>query len=183
MVSGTRCPAGSDPLKMWSESRAAAPKGRCPATEQGIARRRSSSVARADEAMWRLERSIRCGDGVPSPLKQRVRVEDELSEWIEVLSGVVQGSVLGGILFDIFIDNIDLAALEAHNWKFANDTKAAMVIDSEEDGTRMQAIVDSLGAWAKNGACPSTSTNVKYYMSAELTRSFDTFWTAKKWKR
>ena len=31
MVSGTRCPAWSDQLKRWSESRAAAPKGRCPA--------------------------------------------------------------------------------------------------------------------------------------------------------
>ena len=30
MVSGTRCPAWSDQLKKWSESRAAAPKGRCP---------------------------------------------------------------------------------------------------------------------------------------------------------
>ena len=29
MVSGTRCPAGSDPVKKRSESRAAAPKGRC----------------------------------------------------------------------------------------------------------------------------------------------------------
>ena len=28
MVKGTRCPAGSDPVKKWSESRAAAQKGR-----------------------------------------------------------------------------------------------------------------------------------------------------------
>ena len=32
MVSGTRCPARSDPVKKWSESRAAAPKGQCPVT-------------------------------------------------------------------------------------------------------------------------------------------------------
>ena len=81
--------------------------------------------------------------------KQRVRVEDELSEWIEVLSSVVQGSVLGGILFDLFIDDIDDAALEALVWKFADDTKAAKVIESEEDGRRMQMIVDSLAAWAE----------------------------------
>ena len=35
MVSGTRCPAGSDPVKKWSESRAAAPKGRCPVEHRG----------------------------------------------------------------------------------------------------------------------------------------------------
>ena len=76
--------------------------------------------------------------------KQRVRVEDELSEWIEVLSSVVQGSVLGGILFDIFIDDIDDAAMEALVWKFTDDTKA-----SEDDCKRMQEIIDSLAAWAQ----------------------------------
>ena len=35
MVSGTRCPAWSDQLKKWSESRAAAPKGRCPVGHGG----------------------------------------------------------------------------------------------------------------------------------------------------
>ena len=81
--------------------------------------------------------------------KQRVRVEDEFSEWLEVLSSVVQGSVLGGILFNIFIDDIDLAALGALVWKFADDTKAAKIIETEEDGRHMQTIIDSFGAWAK----------------------------------
>ena len=35
MVSGTRCPAWSDKLKKWSESRAAAPKDRCPVGHRG----------------------------------------------------------------------------------------------------------------------------------------------------
>ena len=35
VVSGTRCPAWSDQLKKWSESRAAAPKGRCPVGHRG----------------------------------------------------------------------------------------------------------------------------------------------------
>ena len=35
MVSGTRCPAWSDQVKKWRESRAAAPKGRCPVGHRG----------------------------------------------------------------------------------------------------------------------------------------------------
>ena len=35
MVSDTRCPAGSDSVMKWSESRAAAPKGRCPVEHRG----------------------------------------------------------------------------------------------------------------------------------------------------
>ena len=40
MVSGTRCPAGSDPVMKWSESKAAAPKGRCPVKHRGGISRR-----------------------------------------------------------------------------------------------------------------------------------------------
>ena len=35
MVSGIQCPAGSAPVKRWSESRAAAPKGQCPVEHRG----------------------------------------------------------------------------------------------------------------------------------------------------
>ena len=35
MVSGTRCPAWSDQQKKWNESRAAAPKSRCPVEHRG----------------------------------------------------------------------------------------------------------------------------------------------------
>ena len=35
MVSGSRCPAGSDPVENWSESWAAASKGRCPVEHKG----------------------------------------------------------------------------------------------------------------------------------------------------
>ena len=35
MVSGTRCPARSDPVKKWSESRAVASKVRCPVEHRG----------------------------------------------------------------------------------------------------------------------------------------------------
>ena len=88
--------------------------------------------------------------------RQCVRVEGEYSSWEDVISSVLQGSVLGGILFNIFIDDIDetvdkqalitkLAAIA----KFADDTKVARVTETEHDAQEMQKIIDGLSRWAK----------------------------------
>ena len=70
--------------------------------------------------------------------RQRVRVGEEFSEWIEVLSSVLQGSVLSGILFNIFIDDIDKATIEALIKKFADDTKMAALVENQADAKKMQ---------------------------------------------
>ena len=80
--------------------------------------------------------------------KQRVVVDGNYSEWVEVLSSVIQGSVLGGILFDIFIDDIDDVILEALLKKFADDTKIAMMIRNEMDARKLQANLDRICQWA-----------------------------------
>ena len=80
--------------------------------------------------------------------KQRVVIDGELSEWVEVISSVIQGSVLGGILFDIFIDDIDDVILKALLKKFADDTKLAMMIRNELDARQMQANLDKICQWA-----------------------------------
>ena len=81
--------------------------------------------------------------------RQRVKVEGCLSEWREVESGVIQGSVLGGILFNIFIDDLDDAATLTLILKFADDTKMAKEIRSKEDAQHFQRAIDAISRWAK----------------------------------
>ena len=69
------------------------------------------------------------------------------SGWGEVLSGVPQGSVLGPVLFLIFIDDID-EGLRSSILKFADDTKIYGVVNSWEDRERLQKDLNRLVEWA-----------------------------------
>ena len=80
--------------------------------------------------------------------KQQVRVADSVSGWEEVESSTPQGTVLGGTLFSIYIDDVD-DEIESFARKFADDTKAANVVETEGDARRMQRDVDKLMEWAK----------------------------------
>jgi hypothetical protein len=72
------------------------------------------------------------------------------SDWIEVLSGVPQGSVLGPLLFLIFINDIDLAAADIEALvKFADDTKVGQTIRTEADRAALQTALTNLCEWTE----------------------------------
>ena len=83
-----------------------------------------------------------------SDRKQRVVIGDSYSEWKHVTSGVPQGSVLGSLLFVIFIN--DIPAVVNHITKyFADDSKLIWVIKNSDDLELVQKDLDALVNWAK----------------------------------
>ena len=67
------------------------------------------------------------------------------------MSGVPQGSVLGPLLFVIFINDLDIAASNATSiMKFADDTKIAKTISDVSDKIVFQSCIDRLLEWSKD---------------------------------
>ena len=80
--------------------------------------------------------------------KQRVVINGKESDWINVTSGVPQGSVLGPILFLIYINDID-EGLVCRLSKFADDTKIGNSAATPLQRQTIQSDLDKLFHWSQ----------------------------------
>ncbi|CAM5151147.1 unnamed protein product [Eretmochelys imbricata] len=91
---------------------------------------------------------------------QWVLSKGELSGWREVTSGVPQGSILGPILFNLFIT--DLGAKSGSVLiKFEDDTNLGGIANLEKDGDILQEDLDDLVNWSNSNRMKFNSEKCK----------------------
>ena len=80
--------------------------------------------------------------------EQRVVLRGTTSDWVEVLSGVPQGSVLGPVLFLIYVNDIVLN-IDSSIKLFADDAKLFRPMGSSSDARALQSDLKKLEEWSK----------------------------------
>ena len=80
--------------------------------------------------------------------KQKVRVNGAESAWAPVISGIPQGSILGPIMFSLFVNDMpdEVTSLIS---LFADDTKVYLPLTSNNSARQLQEDLWKLEHWAK----------------------------------
>ncbi|CAF0717626.1 unnamed protein product [Brachionus calyciflorus] len=79
--------------------------------------------------------------------KQKVVLRNVESNWLEVTSGVPQGSVLGPLLFVIFINDLP-ESLKNKSKIYADDMKVITSVNDPTDILSLQSDIDTVSSWA-----------------------------------
>src|ERR1700759_4276770 len=72
---------------------------------------------------------------------------------LRLTSGVPQGSILGPLLFTIFINDLESNVINKV-LKFADDSKLWGVVETVEERIGMQKDLDTLGEWSEINQMP-----------------------------
>jgi len=77
-----------------------------------------------------------------------VNVNNQYSDLLPVMSGIPRGSILGPILFLIYINDLPKQVLFSILFLFADDTKCFKSICDSQNHLQLQKDIDSLYSWS-----------------------------------
>ena len=91
---------------------------------------------------------------------QRVKVDDLFSKWVKVSSGIPQGSVLGPLLFVVFINDLPDQLKYSICKMFADDCKIYRRLN-QENVNKLQVDLTNLERWSKKWQLPFNPSKCK----------------------
>jgi hypothetical protein len=84
--------------------------------------------------------------------KQRVVINGVHSEWLAILAGVPQGSILGPLLFLVYVNDI-VIDIKSDIYLYADDTVLMRIVNEPEQDTHLlNADLEVLNQWANQWA-------------------------------
>ena len=102
-------------------------------------------------------------------------ISGKASNWIKVKSSVLQCSILGPLLFLLYIDDISQVIRESQIAQLADDSKIKLNINSVNDCVRLQTDVDAICNWCTgNGMnsninkCTTILKNIQSYSYCQI---------------
>jgi len=106
--------------------------------------------------------------------RQRVKIEDECSDWTPVVSGIPQGSVLGPLLFIIYInDMIEVCQNGSEVYLYADDSKIFRYIKDEKDAISLQNDLCFIVEWINRNILKLNIDKCKVISYGRVTCKYD----------
>ena len=105
--------------------------------------------------------------------KQEVVVDGATSTQCMVVSGVPQGSVLGPLLFSIYINDITEISISANSYRvlYADDVLLYRgIAEPKEDLCKVQSDIDELETWSKEQLLQMNPSKCKHMMVSKRHR-------------
>ena len=90
--------------------------------------------------------------------KQRTKIENTYSTWLDIIFGVPQGSILGPLLFNVFLADLFFTVNDIDIASYVDDNTPYMIADNVDDLiTSLEQASNGLFEWFKNNLLKSNA--------------------------